>query len=577
MLIQEKIKKQFLFFSVAIGSLPLVFLVLFKDVLGSSMSGGVLYLIASLCGISVIVLVFAYSNKTLKPINELTNSLTKSLDGESDFRTNIKTDDEIGALSGAIERMVELMNQQQGYMENLPSPVMIIDKEYNIKYMNKIGAKIIGKDQKSLVGDKCYNNFKTEHCNTDKCACKQAMELNTIVNAETLAKPNGQELPIMYTGAPVKNKQGEVIGALEAVMDISEIKNLQNYLQRCTKMMLEGMDKFAGGDLTVELIPEIADDDMGRLIGGFNGSVQNIHAMLSEVQNAVEAAASASAEISSSSEQMAAGAQEQSAQASEVASAVEQMTATILETTTNTQAAVEAAKEAGDKSNEGVKKVNETKAGMGSIVNSTDSTGLIITSLAKKAVQIGEITAVIDDIADQTNLLALNAAIEAARAGEQGRGFAVVADEVRKLAERTTTATKEIADTIKGIQIEVKGAEESMSQSQEAVKLGISLTDDVSLVLNEIKNSSIRVLDVISQVASASEEQSATAEQISKNIEGISTVTQQSAASTQQISVTAEDLNNLTENLSSLVGRFNMNGGRRQLNGNVRENYLISN
>jgi methyl-accepting chemotaxis protein len=253
---------------------------------------------------------------------------------------------------------------------------------------------------------------------------------------------------------------------------------------------------------------------------------------------------------------MAAGAQEQSAQTTEVASAIEQMTKTIFETTQNVTRASETAKTSGNIAHDGGKVVGDTINGMNRIADVVTQAAGMVKELGSSSDKIGEIVQVIDDIADQTNLLALNAAIEAARAGEQGRGFAVVADEVRKLAERTTKATKEIALMIKQIQKDTGNAVESMEKGTEEVNNGKLLTQKAEDALNQIIGSSKEVVENITQVAAASEEQSSAAEQISKNIESINSVTQESAAGTQQIARAAEDLNKLTDNLQNLVSKF---------------------
>ncbi|HEX2869099.1 MAG TPA: methyl-accepting chemotaxis protein [Ignavibacteriales bacterium] len=358
-------------------------------------------------------------------------------------------------------------------------------------------------------------------------------------------------------------QKGEM--AEEAAREADKAKTIANeqkeYLDTNIKKILAEMEKFANGDLNVRLASE-KDDEIGKLCNGFNRVVLNMKEMISDVRQAVEAVASSSAEISSSSEQMAAGAQEQSRQAEEVAGAIEEMTKTVYETAKNANDAADVSKNSSLAAEKGAMKIVETKKGIEKIVFSSEETARIVGSLSKRSEQIGEITQVIDDIADQTNLLALNAAIEAARAGEQGRGFAVVADEVRKLAERTTKATKEIADTIKAIQTEARDADSSMNDAKTAVAAGMKLTEEVSGVLNEILSGARKTTDVVLQVAAASEEQSNAAEQISKNIEGISSVTQQSASGTEQIARAAEDLNRLTVNLQDLISRFKLTEGR---------------
>jgi methyl-accepting chemotaxis protein len=318
----------------------------------------------------------------------------------------------------------------------------------------------------------------------------------------------------------------------------------------------------AKGDITARMTANYKGD-FNKIKENINALADSFNTALSEVADAIEATASASSQISSSAEEMSAGAQEQAAQTADVASAVEEMTKTIVETTSHVNMAAGESKNANNSALKGTKKNEEAKNGIDKIVKSSHQTGAIISSLAQKTDQIGEIAQIIDDIADQTNLLALNAAIEAARAGEKGRGFAVVADEVRKLAERTAKATKEIAETIKLIQNEAKEADNSMVAASKAVKEGLDLNEEVTVVLHEILQASNKTSDVITQVAAASEEQSTVAEQISRNIDSINSVTQESAMGVQQIAKASEDLSRLTVGLQDLISRFKIDGSNR--------------
>lgn len=338
----------------------------------------------------------------------------------------------------------------------------------------------------------------------------------------------------------------------EAVRESEEQKK---YLSESVAKILKEMGRFADGDLTV-CLEAGKDDEIGKLYGGFNKAIENIRSMLIKVAEAVTAAASASSEISSSTEQMATGAQEQSAQASEVASGVEAMAKTIIETTKNASVAAEAAKKAGGIAQDGGRVVTQTIEGINRIAERVKKSAETVQALGRSSDEIGKIVQVIDEIADQTNLLALNAAIEAARAGEYGRGFAVVADEVRNLAERTTIATKEIAAMIKQIQRDTADAVGSMEDGTKEVGKGKELTDEAGKSLERIIVAANEVVDVVTQVAAASEEQSASAEQISKNIEAITNVTHESANGVQQIARSSEDLNKLTLNLQGMISKF---------------------
>ncbi|PWB75291.1 hypothetical protein C3F09_02720 [candidate division GN15 bacterium] len=322
------------------------------------------------------------------------------------------------------------------------------------------------------------------------------------------------------------------------------------------KHLAAASERMAANDLTVDVQPKSEADVLGN---SFKSMTANLSTMIRRLAASARELGSAATEIASSSEQMSQGAKNQADQVNQVSTAVEEMTATILESSRNAGEASTTAKGAANTAISGGRVVNDTIQGMQNIAGVVRQSAESITKLAHSADQIGEIISVIDDIADQTNLLALNAAIEAARAGEQGRGFAVVADEVRKLAERTSKATGEITEMIKGIQRQTEDAVNSMEAGIQEVDKGRTSADKAGSSLNEIVTMAQRVTEMITQMATAAEEQSSAAEQISKNIEHISSVTKETANGARQSASAAEQLNRQADGLQQIVSRFKVN------------------
>ncbi|MFH1196256.1 MAG: methyl-accepting chemotaxis protein [bacterium] len=319
----------------------------------------------------------------------------------------------------------------------------------------------------------------------------------------------------------------------------------------------EVLNTMAKGDFRTEMKGDYKGDYKTMKIN-VNKVIYSLSNLIGKVSSSVSELASSASQISSSTEEMAAGTQEQNSQTNEVAAAIEEMTKSFTENAKNANLAADSANQAGVKAKEGGEVVQQTVEGIKRIAEVVVQSSNTIQTLGRSSDQIGEIIQVINDIAEQTNLLALNAAIEAARAGEQGRGFAVVADEVRKLAERTTKATKEIEGMIKQIQKDTAGAVTAIQLGTKEVEKGKDLANRAGKSLHEIIENSDRLNSVMTQLANSTEQQTETSEIISKNVEAISNVAGQTAQGTQQISHAAEDLYRLTSNLQELIESFKL-------------------
>ncbi|MEK6813286.1 MAG: methyl-accepting chemotaxis protein [Nitrospirota bacterium] len=313
--------------------------------------------------------------------------------------------------------------------------------------------------------------------------------------------------------------------------------------------------RMAEGDLTFRL-NNGSRDEMATVVRSFNEVGDSFSGVLRQLRQATDQIASSAAELSASADEMEKGSGGQATQATRAAAAMEEMSATVVEVAKNASDAARFSGEATGMAEKGGKVVSETVTGMRAIAQTVENAAFVVETLGKSSHQIGEIVAVIDDIADQTNLLALNAAIEAARAGEQGRGFAVVADEVRKLAERTTKATGEIAAMIRAIQGDTQKAVASMKEGTQQVEGGVSLANEAGAALAQIVEGVRKVSEMVSHIATASEEQSSATQEISANVETIARLAQENGASISQSARAAADLLRLSTDLQQVVGRF---------------------
>jgi methyl-accepting chemotaxis protein len=316
-------------------------------------------------------------------------------------------------------------------------------------------------------------------------------------------------------------------------------------------------DRIARGDLTVN-VEVNSKDETGLLLSAMKNMVENLRNMASNMNDISAGIASASNQLHSTSEQIATGVEEVAAQAGTVATASEEMAATSNDIARNCTFAAEASQQSTDSAQTGARVVHETITGMSIIADRVRGTSKTVEALGSRSEQIGEIIGTIEDIADQTNLLALNAAIEAARAGEQGRGFAVVADEVRALAERTTKATKEIGEMIKAIQSETREAVRAMEEGVREAEKGASSAEKSGEALDEIISRIGEVAMQVSQIATAAEQQTATTGEVTGNIQQITEVVNQTARGAEETASAAAQLAGQARELQTLVGRFRL-------------------
>ena len=323
------------------------------------------------------------------------------------------------------------------------------------------------------------------------------------------------------------------------------------------RRLAEEANKVAAGDLRVQL-NQGGRDEIGQMTASFAAMVDNLRSMIGKIETASSRVTETSTEVYSTSEQMATGAEEVASQAATVATAGEEMSATSGDIAQNCQMAAESANRANESAASGAQVVQDTVQCMYKIAERVNDTSTTVASLGSRSDQIGQIVGTIEDIADQTNLLALNAAIEAARAGEQGRGFAVVADEVRALAERTTRATREIGEMIKAIQSETRGAVTAMEQGVREVESGTSEAARSGQAIAEIIDQIGALQTQVNQIATAAEEQTATTSEISSNMIQITEVVQQTARGAHESATAASQLKDVAEELQGLVRQFKL-------------------
>src|ERR1700726_950633 len=334
----------------------------------------------------------------------------------------------------------------------------------------------------------------------------------------------------------------------------------QELLQKSITDLLNLINQVARGDLTLR--GKVTNDALGNVADSINFMLDNFTTVLDRVRNAAVEVSTNANRILVATDEMNTGTGQQDQEITNTSSAVEELTVSMKQVSNNAEASAEAARRALDAAEQGNRAVRDTLDGMQRIRSSVQATARKIKSLGDRSLEISEIINVINDITEQTNLLALNAAIEAARAGEAGRGFAVVADEVRKLAEHSRSATKDIAALIKAIQAETNEAVVVMEEGPREVEVGAGLADQAGKALEAISSVVRQSAELVQEISLASKQQVRGTEGVANAMQIISGITRQTTQGARQTASTVGNMVKLSEQLNEALAQFRSQSGR---------------
>ncbi|HQV30908.1 MAG TPA: methyl-accepting chemotaxis protein, partial [Calditrichia bacterium] len=458
--------------------------------------------------------------------------------------------------------------QKVHYLNSVSTPVLAVDRKMNIRFINKTGAQLAGKSQANCVGQKCYDLFRNSHCQTSACRVHQAMSQDKVFTGETTVTASNLNLPIQYSGTPLKDETGQIVGGLEYIVDMTAIRQVISEVNRTAAALkagiftervrvdnaegeygklinsingavdaimnpvneiVTGLSRLNNGDLNFRISGNY-EGDFSLMKNSFNRTVENLSELVQRLQGTANDLFNASKQVTDASTTMSEGAVRQAGFVQEISASANAITH---QSQHNTDSALRV--------NElSVKMKNAAEKGSLQMVQMVSA----ISGIRDASEKVSNIIRSIDDIAFQTNLLALNAAVEAARAGVHGKGFAVVAEEVRGLAQRSARASKETTGLI----------EHSITQVQN----GSKVADHSSGALNEIASQVSSVAQLIGEITDASQQQTMGIRQMNIGLGEIDRVTQANTASAEQTAAAAETLNATARELREMLSHFSV-------------------
>ena len=513
--------------------------------------GGIFALIAAL-------LVYALTRSVARPLRSFTGIAERIAAGDLTERINIKyRSDEIGVLAAAMNRIIDtvkaliidvgvlskagiegklttradagrhlgdfhkivdgmnkVMDSMVSHLDVVPAPVLIMDREMGILYANNAAAAAIGLPKNQIVGTKCHTHMKTSDCNTGKCACMQAMQTGRSATSLTNAHPGGSNLEIEYTGIPLRNEEGDVIGVFEIAIDLTTVNKIMNDLRETAKVVAEASEKM--------------------------------------MQSITENSAALDEQVAISTQQ--------AASVTEVTATMEEFSGAIGQVASHGSQVSESAKKIQELTSQGAEAVESVNTKMRDVNQENQRNIARIIDLGKKSEEITKVMTIINNIADQTKLIAFNAALEASSAGEYGRRFGVVASEIRRLANSVMESTGEIDSKISEIKQSVNNlvvaSEKSSKGIDECLQHSIQASEQFEGIVKNVESNA----DVARQIAVTTHQQKIAGEQVVKSVKEISIGANQISVAMRQVSNSGKELAAMAQKLQAQVNKFNLTG-----------------
>jgi methyl-accepting chemotaxis protein len=509
----------------------------------------ILFSMIEIIGI-ILVINFLFNRLVTQRIQALAEKTGQVSAGDVTIEVHDDSRDSIGKLTQNFDQMIKNIRDRMEYANSLKlgisEPFFMVDRDMNITYMNDAAAKAAGVRPEDVEGKKtCQQLFQSDVCQT-ACAIKKAMETGeaTVGHRVIMKHAGGREVPVMVSGAVLKDSAGNILGGFELMRDISKEVEAESVLRKSylkeeeAKKTLQGrvenlsdiLRNVAEGDFTVRAEMSGENDAMDQLVQRTNSTLDHMEELIGRTKGAALTVVMGVGHISEGNQELSQRTQQQAATVEETSATVQQLVSNINQNATNTQRADSLSKEAVAVAMEGGDTVEKTAQAMN--------------DMSEGSRKIVEMMDLINEITFQTNLLSINAAVEAARAGEQGLGFAVVANEVRSLAKRSSEASKDIQKLVRDIMDQVNTGKEWVGQLENGFKKIVQTIKQVS--------------DALSEVSLATQESSRGVEQIGHAVNEMGDVIEHNVSLVDELASATEQLNEKAGLLQGMTEKFKL-------------------